>query len=86
MHHEKDEKKDEEGGKGVEEFLEERTLSGGAASVELLSAKGLEGKSFGEVAPMMLKFLINVYKMQNLSTARSTPQVGFFLYLKLFKS
>ena len=58
MHDEKDEKEGEEGRKRSEEFLEERTLGnvpGGAASVELLSAKGLEGKSFGEVAPMMLK-------------------------------
>ena len=89
MQDEKNEKKDEEGGKRFEDFLEERTLgnvSGGAASVELLSAKGLEGKSFGEVAPMMLKVFDQCLQDAKLKHSKIKTSGGIFPYLKLFKS
>ena len=81
LHDEKDEKESEEGRKRGEEFLEERTLGnvpGGAANVELLSAKGLEGKSFGEVAPMMLKVFGQCLQDAKLKHSKVKTSGGIF--------
>jgi len=80
MHDEKVRKENEEEGRS-EEFLKERRLGNapeGAASVELLSAKGLEGKSFGEVAPMMLQVFGQCLQDANLKHSKVKTSGGIF--------